>query len=136
MNADPAPRPLAVAECLRLLTTAAVGRIVYTRNALPAVEPVQFTLDGGRIFAAVGSDSTVPAAVHQSVVAFQADRFDGGHDRWAVTVVGDLLAVSDPAEIVRLHALGLTSWTPSGGDQFLHISPGLVTGQRWLSLPA
>lgn len=33
-------------ECLRLLPTVPVGRIVYTWQALPAVLPVNFCLDG------------------------------------------------------------------------------------------
>jgi hypothetical protein len=134
MNADPAPRPLALSECLRLLATVPVGRIVYTRQALPAVEPVRFTLDGGHIFAAVGAASALPATVHQSVVAFQADRFDDNHGSWAVTVVGDVQIVSDPAKMEKLRGTGLTSWIPSGRDQFLHIKLGIVTGQQLLLL--
>ena len=33
-------------ECLRLLASAKVGRVVYTDGALPAVTPVNFALDG------------------------------------------------------------------------------------------
>ena len=95
---------------------------------------MRFTLDGGHIFAAVGADSALPAAAHQSVVAFQADQFDGAQGNWTVTVVGDVLLVSDAAQIGKLRGLGLTSWTPGGPDQFLHIRPGIVTGQRWGSL--
>ncbi len=130
MKADPAPRPLAAPECMRLLRTAPVGRIVYTRNALPAVEPVRFTLDGGHIFAAVGPASALPATVDQSVVAFQADHVDDGHGGWTVTVVGDVQAVSDPAAIRKLRGRGLMSWLNDGRDQFLHITPGIVTGRR------
>ncbi|MEU6806599.1 pyridoxamine 5'-phosphate oxidase family protein, partial [Streptomyces neyagawaensis] len=32
-------------ECLRLLAKVPVGRVVYTRRALPAVLPVNFALD-------------------------------------------------------------------------------------------
>ncbi len=108
-----------------------MGRIVYSKNALPAVEPVRFTLDDGLVFAAVSSDSVLPAAVHQSIVAFQADQFGEGPEHWAVTVVGHAQALSDPADIAKLRTMGLTSWTPSGRDQFLHVRPGVVTGQRW-----
>jgi hypothetical protein len=113
---------------MRLLTTALMGRIVYTQSALPAVEPVRFTLDSGHMFAAVGPVSTLPSTVHQSVVAFQADHLDDGRYGWTVTVtvtvVGDVQGVSDPAKIERLRGLGLMSWTPGGRDQFLHITPG------------
>ena len=36
-------------ECLRLVGQVPVGRIVYTRQALPAVELVNFALDDGDI---------------------------------------------------------------------------------------
>ena len=130
MTADPSSQPLSASECLRLLTSAPTDRIVYTRSALPAVEPVRFTLDDGHIFAAVGPHSIVPAAVHRSIAAFQADTFGDDPDRWTVTVIGDVLLVSDPAKIGKLRGMGLASWTPSRRDQFLHIRPGIVTGQR------
>ena len=47
MNAAPIAQPLMAPECLRLLASAPMGRIAYTRNALPAVEPVRFALDSG-----------------------------------------------------------------------------------------
>jgi nitroimidazol reductase NimA-like FMN-containing flavoprotein (pyridoxamine 5'-phosphate oxidase superfamily) len=134
MNTDPVPRPLAAAECLRLLRSAPMGRIVYSDNALPAVEPVRFTLHGGQIFAAISQGSFLSAAIDQSIVAFQADQFGEGRDQcyWAVTVIGHAQTLSDPARINKLRANGLSSWTPGGCDQFLHIKPGIVTGKRWL----
>ena len=40
----PALNELSKAECLRLLATVPIGRIAYTRQALPAVEAVYFAL--------------------------------------------------------------------------------------------
>lgn len=37
------------AECLSLLRTVPVGRIVFTECALPAIQPVNFTLDGASL---------------------------------------------------------------------------------------
>ena len=66
-----------------------MGRIVYTQKALPAVEPVRFVLDAHQIVAAVSLGHALPAAIHQSIVAFQADEFGEGREHWAVTVVGN-----------------------------------------------
>jgi hypothetical protein len=41
------PENIPRGECLRLMATAGVGRIIYTRQALPAVELVSFALDRG-----------------------------------------------------------------------------------------
>lgn len=111
-----------------------MGRIVYTLKALPAVEPVRFVLDAHQIVAAVSRGHVLPAAIHQSVVAFQADEFGEGREHWAVTVVGNAETVNDPAEIAKFSTIGLRSWTPDGRDQFVHIKPGIVTGQRWIRL--
>ena len=42
-------RQLTSDDCLRLLATVPIGRIIYTRQALPAVELVNFALEGGDI---------------------------------------------------------------------------------------
>jgi uncharacterized protein len=36
-------------ECLRLMASVPVGRVVFTQRALPAVELVNFTIDNGDI---------------------------------------------------------------------------------------
>ncbi len=71
-------------------------------------------------FIAVSPENSLTAAVRQSVVAFQADQFTDSHDGWTVTVVGHADQVVDPADIGKLRAIGLTSWTGSGGEQYLH----------------
>ena len=50
MNSDAsALRQLSRDECLRLMASVPVGRIIYTRQALPAVELVNFALEAGDI---------------------------------------------------------------------------------------
>jgi hypothetical protein len=90
------PETMPREECLRLLATTGIGRIIYTRHALPAVELVTFALESGDIVARTVLESLV-AAVRESVVAFEADRVDP-HDRsgWAVTVIGTARCSSSP----------------------------------------
>jgi hypothetical protein len=61
-------------ECLRLMGSVPVGRIVYTRQALPAVELVSFALDGGGIIIAAVAGGKLAAATRGAVVAFEAVR--------------------------------------------------------------
>jgi hypothetical protein len=76
-------------ECLRLMGSVAVGRIVYTRQALPAVELVNFALDHGEIVVKTDGGSKLAAATRNAVVAFEADYVEPGkHVCWSVTVVG------------------------------------------------
>ncbi|MGH9177667.1 MAG: pyridoxamine 5'-phosphate oxidase family protein, partial [Acidimicrobiales bacterium] len=64
------------AECLRLLETAAVGRIGITVGALPVVLPVRFQLQGERIVFVATIGSTLEGATRDAVVAFEADQVD------------------------------------------------------------
>ena len=49
-------------ECLRLMASVSVGRIVYTRRALPAVELVNFALDHGDIIIRTDSGGKLAVA--------------------------------------------------------------------------
>ena len=118
-------------ECLRLMGSVPVGRIVYTRQALPAVELVSFALDGGGIVIRTGAGSKLAAATRGAVVAFEADSVDvAGRAGWSVTVVGHATAVTDDEEIGRLEQLPLTPWAPGKRDHFVRISSSIVNGRR------
>jgi len=118
-------------ECLRLMGTVPVGRIIYTRQALPAVELVNFTLDDGDIIIRTGASSKLAAATRGAVVAFEADSVDiAGHIGWSVTVVGHARAVTDGEEIRRLEQFPLTPWAPGTRDHFIRVSSAIVNGRR------
>jgi hypothetical protein len=119
-------------ECLRLLGSVPVGRVIYTRQALPAVELVNFALDGGDIIFRTGDGGKLGAAVYGAVVAFEADSLDlTQRTGWSVTVVGQCQAITDAGEIGRLDAIGLSPWAPGRRDHYIRIPPTIVNG-RWL----
>ena len=118
-------------ECLRLMGSVPVGRIVYTRQALPAVELVNFALDDGDIIIRTDASGKLAAATRGAVVAFEADSVDvAGQAGWSVTVVGLSRAVTDAEEIRHLEQTGLTSWAAGKRDHFIRISPTIVHGRR------
>ena len=118
-------------ECMRLVGQVPVGRIVYTRQALPAVELVNFALDDGDIVIRTDASGKLAAATRGAVVAFEADRVDAAsHAGWSVTVVGYSRAVTDDQEIRRLEQTGLQPWAPGRHDHFIRISPSIVNGRR------
>jgi uncharacterized protein len=122
---------LSRAECLRLLATATVGRISYTRQALPAVEPVNFALHDGAIVIRTDAGSKLAAATRRAVVAFQADDLDPVlRSGWSVTVVGPCEEVSDATDLAGLDNLGLEPWAPGTRNHFIRIEPRIVTGRR------
>ncbi len=117
-------------ECLRRLESVPVGRIVYTRHALPAVELVNFAVDGGDIVIRTDTGSKLAAATQGTVVAFEADSMDPDHDvGWSVTAIGRSREVIDSDDIGHLHEIGLRAWAPGTRDHFIRISPEIVTGQ-------
>ena len=118
-------------ECLRLIATAAVGRIVYTRRALPAVELVNFAIHEGDIVIRTSPSGKLAAAVRGAVVAFEADALDpAGKTGWSVTAIGRSREVSDPAEAGRLRRIGLSSWAPGEREHYIRIRPEIVNGRR------
>ena len=124
-------KQLSSEECLRLMASVPLGRIIYTRQALPAVELVNFALDNGDIIIRTGRSGKLAAATRGAVVAFEADCVDPDrHVGWSVTVIGQSQEVTDPKEIGRLEQMGLHSWAPGEREHFIRISPGILNGLR------
>jgi nitroimidazol reductase NimA-like FMN-containing flavoprotein (pyridoxamine 5'-phosphate oxidase superfamily) len=132
MYANDGFRELERQECLRLLAKVPVGRIVHTRGALPAVLPVNFSLDhDGSVLLRTSAASELVRAVDGAVVAFEADEVDAvTHSGWSVVVTGEATVVTDPAERERLARTGPPSWVPSPEEVFVRIEPELVTGRE------
>jgi nitroimidazol reductase NimA-like FMN-containing flavoprotein (pyridoxamine 5'-phosphate oxidase superfamily) len=118
-------------ECLTLMASVPVGRIIYTRRALPAVELVNFALDHGDIVIRTDSGGKLAAAARGAVVAFEVDQVDlAGQSGWSVTAIGPSTEVTDPDELARLRTIGLKSWAPGERDHFIRISPVMLNGQH------
>jgi uncharacterized protein len=116
-------------ECLMLMASVPVGRIIYTRRALPAVELVNFALDHGDIVIRTDPSGKL-AAARGAVVAFEADQLDlATQSGWSVTAIGSSREVTDPAEIGRLREIGLGTWAPGAREHFIRISPQLMNGR-------
>jgi len=120
------------AECRRLLGAVPVGHLGFTDGALPAILPVQFTVDDDCIRIPAREGNRIIDAVRRSVVAVTVDDYDV-RDRtgWGVTVVG-------PAQVVPA---GSRDGAPrragplNAGRCVIVVQIGLLRGWR-LSLPA
>jgi len=118
-------------ECLRLMASVSVGRIIYTRQALPAVELVNFAVDNGDIIIRTDHSGKLAAAIREAVVAFEADSLDTDrHVGWSVTAIGQSQEVTDPDETDWLDQIGLRSWAPGDRHHFIRIRPGILNGRR------
>ncbi|QFQ98119.1 pyridoxamine 5'-phosphate oxidase family protein [Streptomyces phaeolivaceus] len=121
------------AEALRLLGSVSLGRIVFTRHALPTVRPVNHILDGGDIV--IRTHETAALTSHAQgnsgpgvVVAYEADAIDPEtHLGWSVVVTGYARLVTDPGELARYERM-LRPWVEQSMDRAVRIRPDLVTG--------
>ncbi|ULR48963.1 pyridoxamine 5'-phosphate oxidase family protein [Streptomyces deccanensis] len=132
MSQKDAFRALDRQECLRLLTKVPVGRVVYTLQALPAILPINFSLDtDASVLLCTSPDSDLAHAIDGVVVAFEADEFDAAaRSGWSVVVTGRASVVRDPAEHERLSQAGPSSWMPLQDAAFVRIESEMVTGRE------
>jgi nitroimidazol reductase NimA-like FMN-containing flavoprotein (pyridoxamine 5'-phosphate oxidase superfamily) len=117
--------------CLALLARAAIGRIVYTRGALPDVLPVRFSLDDDfSVVVRTSAASRLAGSVEGSVVAFEADQFDeSAGSGWSVTVTGRATLVTESGARNRAREADPRSSAPTRDEIFIRIAPELVTGR-------
>lgn len=132
MYPDDGFRELGRQECLELMAGVPVGRIVFTRRALPTALPVNFRLEAdGAVLLRTAAGSELVRAVDGAVVAFEADDVDAARQSgWSVVVTGPATVVTDPAEQRRLARTGPVSWVPSAREVFVRVEAELVTGRE------
>lgn len=118
-------------ECLRLLSRVPIGRIVFTHQALPAVQPVNFVFDGTDIVIKTSSASRLATAATGTIVAFEIDEIDAdAQSGWSVVAVGPARHVTAVEEVRALDRLPLRTWAPGERDRYICLRPELVNGRR------
>lgn len=132
---DPLRRMVEVdgVEALRLLGSVPMGRIAFTRQALPTIRPVNHIVDNGNIVIRTHEGAALTLRTHHAdgsgvVVAYEADDIDPDtHLGWSVVVTGYAHLVNDDRELARYQAL-LRPWVRQPMDYAVRIRPDLVTG--------
>ena len=119
---------LAPGDALALMTTASVGRVVFSLDALPAILPVQFRFDAESLVFRLVSEQRLDAALHDTVCAFEADSYDArDFTGWTVTVTGRVVRLTE--DTARLARLLPVTWDSGLSHRFFRITPELVTGR-------
>ncbi|AYF77718.1 pyridoxamine 5'-phosphate oxidase family protein [Nocardia yunnanensis] len=120
-------------ESLRLLASRPFGRVVFTRDALPAIRPVNHLVDGELVVVRTRLSSRLTTAVHadsEVVVAYEVDDIDPvTRLGWSVVVTGIARTVTDPMRAAR-YDRALQPWIDGVMDTIVAIEPSLVTGVR------
>jgi len=126
-------------EAMRLLASVSHGRVVFTRDALPAIRPVNHLVDAGRVIMRTRLTATISTVVRSNanaganagvVVAYEADDLDPQRRLgWSVVVTGLATTITDPEQIARYEQL-LQPWVNMEMDTAIAIEPHIVTGIR------
>jgi Pyridoxamine 5'-phosphate oxidase len=131
MQAPPELEELDREQCLGLLRKAAVGRLVFTEYALPAVRPVEFRWWRGDVVIRIADPAVLAAASGNRIVAFEADEMDAAlRCGWSVTVVGHALVITDVPDLTELSGIFSRPWTGGRRDYFVRIRTEKVTGRH------
>ena len=124
-------------DAIALLRTQEVGRLVYTRRALPAIVPVNYAVGDGEILIWTGSLSSLAQAVRGAVVAFEVDNLDRAtHAGWSVVVTSHAEVVTDEAALARARRDGPQPWAPGSKDHLIRIPLTVITGRLLEGRPA
>lgn len=119
-------------QCLDLLQAVRVGRLVFTEDALPAVQPVNFRLWHDDVVIRVAGGPKLAAATDNQVVAFEADELDADlRTGWSVTVVGHAEPITAVDQLVELSGTFLQPWVEGRRDHFVRIRTEKMTGRRF-----
>ncbi|WP_200803929.1 pyridoxamine 5'-phosphate oxidase family protein [Pseudonocardia thermophila] len=118
-------------ECLRLLATGVIGRVVFTHSALPDAQTVAYRLDGEEIIFRTRGGSKLAAAVRHAVVGFQVDEVDiENRTGWSVFGIGEAYEVVDPVRLKELAELDGDPWVRGHDAHTISIPLQLLSGRR------
>jgi nitroimidazol reductase NimA-like FMN-containing flavoprotein (pyridoxamine 5'-phosphate oxidase superfamily) len=120
-------------ECVRLLATQSVGRVVTIDHGSPHIVPVNYALDGDAVIFRTAVGTKLDAA-SRSAVAFEVDSLhDADHSAWSVVVHGwaqEVTAFDDPALRARIDALPIDAWADFDRPHVVRIAGHSITGRR------
>lgn len=129
------PRPavtLTDEESWELLGRVALGRVVFTTKAMPAIRPVNHLVVNKTIIirSHPGAAIVDHAAGDRAVVCYEADELDPDrHTGWSVIATGTARLVNDRTAEARYRGL-LEPWADGQMDHVISITPQIITGIR------
>lgn len=118
-------------QCMELLRSSFVGRVVVSDGALPAAFPVNFALLNDDVIFRTAAGSTLEAASAGEIVAFEVDDSDPQHKAgWSVLVQGPAELVNEAEDLARVRTLELEPWATVVRTDVIRIRSELVSGRR------
>ena len=122
--------PLTTRECLHALRSVPIGRLIYTDNAVPAVRPVNFTINDDHVLI-WSMPGTKARVLRNEVVAFEVDDIDYTTGTgWSVVVLGKAEVITDPDALADLAATAPPTPTRGQAEHAIRIQLERLTGRR------
>jgi nitroimidazol reductase NimA-like FMN-containing flavoprotein (pyridoxamine 5'-phosphate oxidase superfamily) len=130
---------LSDAECMQLLASGGVGRLVYSSRYGPTALPIVYKMDGESIVlgtwdpALFDEDLRTGIAYAEYQVGVEADQIDlEAREGWIVLVRGAAHHLDTEAERAPLIGAGLEPWIAGVPAHFIRVTPTSIWGNRVL----
>jgi nitroimidazol reductase NimA-like FMN-containing flavoprotein (pyridoxamine 5'-phosphate oxidase superfamily) len=121
---------LARTQCLDLLGSARIARVVLSIKCLPVALPVNASLLDDDVIFSTDSGSKLTAAIEGQVVSVEADDIDLMYRTgWSVLVTGRAQLVTEPA-VVEWASSRLQPWAPGPHPFLVRVPSTLISGRR------
>ena len=117
------PGDLSASECWDLLSRQSIGRLALSVQALPAILPVQYYVEGDSLAICLGHFRAADRSIDNSVAAFGVDAIDlGSWSGLSVQVLGTLSRQPVPG--------AASDCGQPGAGQVVWLTPATVDGHR------
>lgn len=119
-------------ECMRLLSSARLGRVGVCTPTGPQILPVNHSVLDGTIVFRTDLYSLIAKETREADVAFEADELDDlMQSGWSVLVTGRAEHVEDPDDVAEIFRRMGEPWAPGLRPLVVRIQPATVTGRRF-----
>ena len=129
--------PLSEAECMRLLASGGLGRLVYNSRYGPTAMPTVYRIEDDSVVlgtwdpALFDEDLRTGIAHAEYQVAVEADQIDlEAREGWIVLVRGAAHHLDTEAERAPLIGSGLEPWIEGVPAHFIRVTPTSMWGNR------
>lgn len=116
--------------CWSALESAAMGRLAVVSEGDLDIYPINFVVDGTKIYFRTAPGSKLDALTENDRVVLEIDAVDDVA-AYSVIVKGRAERLEAPSEIERAEALPLQPWIPTRKLRWVRIHPGGVTGRAF-----
>ncbi|WP_258314421.1 pyridoxamine 5'-phosphate oxidase family protein [Streptomyces sp. Act143] len=118
-------------ESLALLAGVSMGRVGFTRHALPVIRPTHHLVDGDSVIISTHSDAALIRDTSvEEVMVYEADDLDLiARTGWSVMVTGRASLVTAPLKAAHYRDL-LIPFIDRDLDEIVRLHADLVTGYR------